>query len=155
MYALLRHPDELQKLRSEPSLMPHAVHEMMRYDGPAHFSHTKFTTDSTLCLSSMTVTLPAGTAVMPILSSANHDPAHFADPDKLDIARGKIRHFGFSAGVHTCLGTNLARMETEIAIPAFLDRFKHVALDGDVEWAVHGNLRGLKRLPITVSTAET
>ena len=153
VYALLRNPDQQEKLRAEPTLMSNAVEELMRYDGPAHFSHTKVTTDSALVLASGAVTLPAGTAVMPVLSSANHDPEHFASPHNLDLSRQRIRHFGFTAGVHLCLGANLARMETEIAIGEFLACFRRIELVGEVVWAVHGNLRGVHQLPVAVELA--
>ncbi len=120
--ALLSHPDQLALLRADPTLMPHAVDEFMRYCGPVVRALPRYATCDTTVGGTPVRT---GEAVLPIVSAANRDPAAFDDPDRLDIGRtrrGRESHVGFGHGAHRCLGAHLAQEETAIALTALLDR---------------------------------
>jgi cytochrome P450 len=105
--ALLRNPGELARLRAQPDLAASAVEEFVRYD--AALAGLARMAKEDVPLSGGVV--PAGTNVMAVVLSANRDPAVFADPDRLDISRGDMRHLGFGGGVHACIGSALGRME--------------------------------------------
>src|SRR5204862_3733658 len=105
--ALLRHPEQLRRLREEPGLIGTAVEELLRYDGPVQ---------RTARIPSMDLTIGGreirkGEMVMPFIGAADRDPAQFADPDRLDIGRSENRHIAFGWGIHFCLGAPLARVE--------------------------------------------
>jgi cytochrome P450 len=146
--ALLRHPGELARLRAEPGLAGSAVEELVRYDGA--LAGLARTAQEDVPLSGGVV--PAGTNVMAVVLSANRDPAVFADPDRLDIGRGDMRHLGFGGGVHACVGAALARLETRIAMTALLARYPRIELavsdpDPTMSWV----LNGVTSLPVNVS----
>ncbi|WP_461033182.1 cytochrome P450 family protein [Streptomyces mayteni] len=126
--ALLSHPEQLALLRADPSLMPHAVDELMRYCGPVVRALPRYATcDVTLGGTEVRT----GEAVLPIVSAANRDPAAFADPDRLDVGRTRHRrepHLGFGHGAHRCLGAHLAQEETAGALTALFDRFPGLRL---------------------------
>ncbi|OHV29028.1 MULTISPECIES: cytochrome P450 [Pseudofrankia] len=115
--ALLRHPDQLARLRADRTLIPAAVEEMIRYDPPLHLFIRTATADVTVA----GVTIPAGAEVAALLGAANRDPAVFADPDSFDAGRDPNPHVGFGAGLHFCLGAPLARIELQTALAALLD----------------------------------
>ncbi|HEX8862935.1 MAG TPA: cytochrome P450 [Actinomycetes bacterium] len=145
--ALLRHPDQLERLRRDPSLAPLAVEELLRYDSPVHLTARIATTD----LAVAGVPVPRGDQVIALVAAANHDPAVFADPEGLDVGRRDNRHLSFSAGMHYCLGAALARLEGEVAFPALLRRFPHLELtDPDPELREHFVLRGLRSLDLRI-----
>ena len=139
--ALLRNPDQLDRLRRQPELIDSAVEELLRYDGPVH-------------LTARTALEPvdfaeAGDYVIVVLGAANRDPARFDDPDRLDIGRERNQHLGFGAGIHYCLGAPLARLEAQIALPRLLQ--KDLALTGEeLTWRHSLMLRGLNSLPVAV-----
>jgi cytochrome P450 len=124
MLALGRDPEQLARLRCEPRLMPGAIEEMLRYDGPAQIT-TRFARDEARVGG---VTIPRGTLVFVILAAANRDPAHFPNPDRFDITRTPQDHLGFGNGIHFCLGAPLARLEGAIAIGSLLERFPRLRL---------------------------
>ncbi|MFO0810420.1 MAG: cytochrome P450 [Gemmataceae bacterium] len=144
--ALLRNPDQLARLTADPSLVPAAVEELLRYDSPVQFTgrHLK---------AAMTVggkTLEAGQSVLLLLGAANRDPAQFADPDRLDVGRPDVKHLAFGLGSHFCLGAQLARLEGRIVFETLLRRMPKLRLGGpEPEYRPHFNLRGLKALPVT------
>jgi cytochrome P450 len=145
--ALLRHPDQLERLRREPSLAPSAVEELLRYDSPVHLTARIATTD----LAVAGVPVPRGDQVIALVAAANRDPAVFADPDDLDVGRRDNRHLSFSAGMHYCLGAALARLEGEVAFAALLRRFPRLELaDPDPELRDHFVLRGLRSLDLRI-----
>ncbi len=119
MVALFRNPDQLVRLRDDPTLVETAVEEMVRYDSPLHLFERTATADVTIG----DVTVLKGQKIAALLGSANRDPAAFADPDRMDIARDPNPHLGFGAGIHFCLGAPLARLELQISVPALLRRF--------------------------------
>jgi cytochrome P450 len=148
MLALLNRPSELARLRAQPSIMPQAVEELIRFDGPVHLTH-RISTEEIEVAGSV---LPAGARVLLILAAANRDPTVFEDPDRLDLTRDGPRHIGFGGGPHYCVGNALARLETEIGISRLVGGLTRPALAGHApEYRDTLTLRGLKSLPITFS----
>ncbi|MFC7329591.1 cytochrome P450 family protein [Marinactinospora rubrisoli] len=127
--ALLTHPDQAELLRSDPSLLPGAVHELMRWCGPVHGTRLRYATRE---VELGGVTIRPGEAVQPILVSANHDPRHTSEPERLDVTRRPAgrgeSHVGFGHGLHYCLGAALARQEGEVAFGALLRRYPDLRL---------------------------
>jgi cytochrome P450 len=143
--ALLRHPDQLARLRAEPGMLPSAVEELARYDGPVQ--RTWRMTTTVVELGGRTI--PAGALVVAVLGAANRDPARFPEPDRLDLARPDNAHLAFGAGIHHCLGAALARLETAIAIGALLRRMPRLQLATTrPEWRESSLVRGLAVLPV-------
>jgi pimeloyl-[acyl-carrier protein] synthase len=146
LLALLRHPEQLALLKSNPSLIQSAVEELLRYDGPV--DRTARITNADVELGGRTIT--KGSMVVAAIGAANRDPAHFPDPDRLDITRADSRHIAFGFGIHFCLGAPLARVEGQIAIGTVLRRLPALALStATPEWRESSVLRGLKALPVT------
>jgi pimeloyl-[acyl-carrier protein] synthase len=143
--ALLRHPDELDRLRRTPALITSAVEELLRYDGPVQRTARVASDDATIGGR----TIRKGDMVMPFIGAADRDPAQFPGPDRLDLSRGDNRHLAFGWGIHFCLGAPLARVEGQIAIDALVRRLPRLALVGDTpEYRQSLTLRGLKTLPV-------
>ncbi len=143
--ALLRHPDQWQLLRDDPSLARLAVEELLRYESPVQFVSRVAMTDAEVG----GVLIPAGVVAAMITGSANRDPDRFPDPDRLDIRRADIQHLSFAAGPHYCLGAALARVEGEIAFSALVRRFPNLRLATDtVTWRKNIVLRGVQSLPV-------
>jgi cytochrome P450 len=146
--ALLQHPDQLQKLRDDPSLIKPAIEELLRYDGPVETSTERFAREDIAIGGTV---IPKGEIVMVVIASADHDPERFMDPDALDITRAHNRHLAFGKGIHFCLGASLARMEGQIAIGKLLRRMSELRLADPPEsltWRPGMVLRGLKGLPV-------
>ena len=116
---LLKHPEQLQKLRDKPELIDSAIEELLRFDGPIQGTKPCYALEEVILHG---VTIPKGTMVIPMLGAANHDPEVFENPEVFDIARSPNHHLGFGQGIHYCLGAPLARMETKIAIKNLLAR---------------------------------
>ncbi len=112
MLALLQHPDQLQKLRDDTSLIAPVVEELLRYDGPVETSTERFAKEDVVIDGT---TIRKGEMVLVATAAANHDPERFPDPNKLDIARADNTHLAFGKGIHHCLGAPLARMEGRVA----------------------------------------
>jgi cytochrome P450 len=147
--ALLRHPEELEKLRTRPDLLPNAVLELLRYDSPVQANRR-------VALEPVEVggvEIAAGEKMLLLLGAANRDPARFEDPDRLDVARPGVRPLSFGGGVHFCLGAPLALLEAEIAISSLIRRLVGVELAAPVQWADNVFLRGLEALPVTFTPA--
>lgn len=148
--SLMRHPDQLSRLRGDLALLPHAIDEMLRFDSPV-----QSTVRSCAVATNVGGTeIAEGELMFVILAAANHDPAKFASPDTFDIARAPNDHLAFGEGIHFCLGANLARMEGEIAISSMLERFPKLRLtnpDAPLEYRGSYLLRGLKTLPMTAA----
>jgi cytochrome P450 len=146
--ALLRHPEQRAKLRSDPDLDAGAVEELLRYDSPVQFSR-RITLDE---LDVDGTTIPAGSFVLTCLGSANHDAERWgATADTIDLARPDAgQHMSFGNGIHHCLGSSLARVEGQVAIGALVRRFPDLELAGDPERNGRVVLRGLDALPVTL-----
>jgi cytochrome P450 len=146
--ALLGHPDELARLRSDPGLDAGAVEELLRYDSPVQFSRRITTGD----LDVDGTTVPAGTFILTCLGSANRDEARWGPTaEELDVTRADAgQHMSFGNGIHHCLGSSLARTEAQIAIGALVRRFPDLELAGEPERNGRVVLRGLEALPVTV-----
>jgi cytochrome P450 len=127
LYALLSHPMQAETLRRDPAGLPVAVEELLRYDSPIQWT-TRYANE-TIVLGD--TRLEAGQFLMLGLGAANHDPAQFTDPNRLDISRQEGRHLAFGYGVHYCLGSALARLEGQIALGTLLRRFPALRLTGE------------------------
>lgn len=122
---LLEHPGELARLRADPELWDSAVEEIVRHRGPVQSTKPVYPTED---VTFHGVTFARGSPTMPLLAAANHDPSVFPDPDRFDVARTPNRHLGFGFGAHFCLGAQLARMETRIALRNLFDRWPELRL---------------------------
>jgi len=144
--ALLRHPEELRRLRETPGLITSAVEELLRYDGPVQ--RTARITSTEVTIGGRTI--GKGEMVMPFIGAADRDPSQFSDPDPLDLGRTDNRHIAFGWGIHFCLGAPLARVEGQIAIDTLVRRLPRLTLvDDEPEYRQSLTLRGLKALPVT------
>ena len=148
--ALLRHPDQLEHLRSDPATISTALEEFLRYDAPVPHATFRYARES---LDLGGATIPAGAQVIVNLASANRDADRYADPDELDLHRADARHLAFGHGIHFCLGAPLAWMEGQLALTSLLRRFPELRLavaPEQLHWG-HGDglvLRGLTELPV-------
>ncbi len=148
MLALLRHPEQMQRLRADPSLLPGAVEEMLRYDCPVERAPMRYAAEDVTLGG---VTIRRGDAVSVVLGAANRDPGQFLEPDRFDIGRSPNRHLAFGLGVHYCLGAPLARLEGRIAVGALLQRLPSLRLavdERELRWRSHPIMRGLQHLPV-------
>jgi nocardicin N-oxygenase len=149
LLALFQHPDQLELLRAQPELVPNAIEELMRLIPLSSGTSLAYVATEDVELSGVTVY--AGDAVVASTAAANRDPAVFADPNRLDVTREGIVHFGFGHGSHFCLGAHLARMEMQVAIASLLARFPNLRLavpDDDVPWKDGSAVWGLEHLPV-------
>lgn len=145
--ALLEHPQQLERLRADPSLAENSVEEILRYTGPVQATSRIAKEDVEIG----GVTVEKGRNALVILAAANRDPARFPDPDRFDITRDAEGHVAFGHRLHFCLGANLARLETRIAIGALVERFPAMKLTGEpLRWGDNLILRGLERLPVAL-----
>ncbi|MEU1168871.1 cytochrome P450, partial [Streptomyces sp. NPDC005921] len=146
--ALLTHPGELEKLRTDRSLLPQAVEEFLRFDGPVNLATFRYTIDP---VSLGDVTIPVGEVVMVSLMAANRDPDRFDNPELFDITRPIGGQMTFGHGIHYCMGAPLARLEAEIALGMLLDRFPDLSLACDpneLQWRLSTVTHGLEKLPV-------
>ncbi len=146
MLALLRHPDQMQKLKQEPTLIQGAVEELLRYDSPIQLN-------TRVAIENVDIggkTIRAGEKVYIALGGANRDPEQFPEPERLDITRQQNGHLSFADGIHYCIGAALARLEAEIAINTLVQKLPNLRLATDrLEWRKNIILRSLKALPVT------
>lgn len=146
MLALLRHPEEMEKLKKEPTLIQSAVEEILRYDSPVQMTN-RIAIDN---LEIGNQTIQAGEKIVLCLGATNRDPAQFPDPDRLNINRSENNHLAFGDGMHYCLGAALARAQAQIAINTLVQQFPDLQLASDnLEWRKNVALRGLKSLRVT------
>jgi cytochrome P450 len=143
-WALFRNPDQLKVLRQDPSLVPRAVEELMRYDTPLQMFERWVLEDSDIC----GVIVPKGQELALLFGSANHDPAVFDRPEALDLRRDPNPHMGFGAGIHFCLGAPLARVELDVSFSTVLRRMPGMELVAEPEWKPNYIIRGLKELRV-------
>ncbi|HEY8518180.1 MAG TPA: cytochrome P450 [Candidatus Binatia bacterium] len=148
MLELIRHPDERRKLTENPSLLPTAIEEMLRYCSPVvHFRRT-----ATRDVEIRGQTIAAGDKVVIFYASANRDPSVFSDPDRFDVTRSPNEHVAFGGGgVHYCLGANLARVEIHAMFEEVLRRLPDLELAGPVERLRSAFISGPRRMPVRFS----
>lgn len=145
MLALFHHPDQMDKPKTDPSLISNAVEECLRFDGPVQMTARTALEDMEIGGKEIT----KGQQIVIVLAAANRDPAQFAHPDRFDIAREENPHIAFSQGIHYCLGAPLARGEAQIVINTLLHRMPHLRLaTEELEWRDTVTIRGLKALPV-------
>lgn len=148
MLALLRNPEELERLQGEPGLAETAVEEFLRYEPPVRFVSRTARED----FEWRGRRIEQGDSVIGLIASANRDPEIFQDPDRLDVGRDPNPHLSFGWATHFCVGANLARREAVAAIPALLERFPRMRLvEEGVAWRGSAMFRGLERLPVVVT----
>jgi cytochrome P450 len=147
--ALTWYPDQRAELAADPSLIPNAVEEMLRWDPPSHYQGRWVERDVTL----HGVTIPADSRVILITGAANHDERAFPDPEYFDIHREIERHVGFGFGIHLCIGAALARLETRIAFEELLARYPNYEVRQPMVRAYSSNVRGLSNLPLALEPA--
>ena len=145
LLALLRHPDQLAALHGEPTLIPAAVEELIRFDSPVQLLYRVALEEVHL----VGLMIEEGDFVTLLLGSANRDAAAFSDPDRLDVRRRPRHYLSFGTGSHACLGAFLARPETEVALSALLARFPGLTLvDEPLTWHTNPIFRGVEHLPV-------
>jgi len=144
LWLLLSYPDELTKLRSNPALLPTAIEEMLRYDGPIQLNNRRLTAPVTLG----DTTLPEAAFVTLGIGAANRDPIQFPQAERFDVARKPNRHVAFGHGDHACAGMNVARMEARIAFSRLLARFRRLEPAGAPERDRRIRFRGFRKLPL-------
>ncbi len=151
--ALLTHPATLTRLREDPSLMPAAVEELLRFTSPVNHSTFRM---SACPVQYENVLVPENCTVYPAISSANRDPSRFPSPDVLDIDRDTSGHLAFGHGIHYCLGAQLARMEAVIAFGELLSRFPEMELavpPESIRWRENTLFHGPEWLPVRLRPA--
>jgi cytochrome P450 len=150
MIGLFAHPDQLDLLRRDPGLLPAAVDELIRFDGPAHMATFRFTAEP---VEFSGTTIPAGEVVMLSLLAANRDEDQFTEPDQVDLRRRQNTHVGFGRGIHFCIGAALARAEGEIMLGKLLSRFPAIRLAvpaDEIPWQFTLLTRGAERLQVVL-----
>ncbi|MEU1042232.1 cytochrome P450 [Streptomyces sp. NPDC005907] len=145
-WSLFRHPDQLAALRADRSLVPTAVEELMRYDTPLQLFERWVLDDIEID----GTTIPRGSEIAMLFGSANHDPAVFADPGKLDLTRRDNPHISFSAGIHYCIGAPLARLELGTSLDALLVHAPGLRPVSEPERRPNFVIRGLAGLRVEV-----
>jgi cytochrome P450 len=151
LLALMRHPEQLARLRKDPSLMASAVEEMLRFDSPVQGAIRLARGPASIGA----VEIEPGTLVIVLLAAANRDQSRFDRPDVFDIGRDPNEHLAFGRGIHFCLGAQLARLEGSIAFASVLERFTRLALaDPATPLSYRGSLflRGLTALPMSIGS---
>lgn len=146
LLTLLRHPDALEQLRANPSLIPSAVEEMLRFESPSQHTARLAPTDCSLGGK----LIRRRQAVVAVMAAANRDPERFPDPDRFDVTRADNRHLAFGWAAHFCFGAALARIEGQVAFDLMLSRLRNIKLEAEkLEWRQNLGLRGLTSLPIS------
>jgi cytochrome P450 len=147
--ALLQHPDQVAKLRSDPVLIKTAIEELVRFVCPVEMATERYARED---ITIGETTIPRGELVMAVIGSANRDANHFDNPDSLDITRKNNKHLAFGHGPHFCLGASLARLEGQIAISTLVQRVPNLRLSippDQLRWRGTFVLRGLEALPVS------
>jgi cytochrome P450 len=149
---LLRSPEHLEMLRSNPAITPSAVEELLRYESPSQ--HTARIAPEDVEMGGQLI--KKGDAVIAVMAAANRDPERFPDPDRLDLLRKDNRHVAFGWAAHFCFGAPLARIEGQIAFETLLQRLPNLAVDPNqpIAWRHNLGLRGLKALHVTFGTSK-
>lgn len=153
LVALLRHPDQMQQLRADPSLVPKAIEEFLRFDSPVQYLGRLAVEDVEIRSSR----IRKGDLVLAVIAAANRDPRHFDDPDSLNIHRNENHHLAFGHGRHFCVGSQLTKLEARLAFEALLKYTSDICLDSistdDLSQQDNFNMRRVKRLPLRFTFA--
>jgi cytochrome P450 len=147
--ALLEHPDQLEKLRSEPAVIKPAIEVLLRFVCPVEMATERYAREDITIAGK---TIPRGELVLAVIGSANRDANHFDNPDSLDVTRENNKHLAFGQGVHYCLGAPLARLEGQVAISTLVRRMPNLRLSiapDQLRWRGGIILRGLEALPVS------
>jgi cytochrome P450 len=150
---LLGHPDQLDMLKGDPALMPNAVEELHRRNSPVQATKPRMARQD---MDFHGMRLKQGDRVMGFLASANADPAHFPEPEKLDLRRENVRHAGYGGGMHLCLGMHLARVESEVALGRLFARWPDLQLSvpaNELRWLGRPGMRGPIAMPMRLGAA--
>jgi hypothetical protein len=142
--ALLRFPDQLARLKDDPSLIRTCVEEGLRFESSNQLGNRRLTADAEIGGER----LAAGTYLHIGIGAANRDPAEFPAPDRFDVSRTPNRHVAFGTGMHACLGATLARLEGTIALDRFIRRFPGYHRDGDYVRGGRARFRGFAKYPV-------
>ena len=149
--SLLRHPDQMERLRNDLTLIPSAVEELLRFESPSQHTARICPEDTELGGK----LIRKGQAVIAVMAAGNRDPERFADPDRLDVGRTDNRHLAFGWASHFCFGAPLARIEGQLAFEALMRRTSNLALEpGPLVWRDNLGLRGLTALPVTFAEVQ-
>jgi cytochrome P450 len=144
---LAAHPDQRAELAADPSLLPNAIEELLRYEAPSPVQGRWTTAEVEL----YDTTLPPGSKVLLLTGSAGRDERKYPDPDRFDIHRKIDTHVSFGYGIHFCIGASLARLESRIALEETLKRFPEWQVDHERAKRLHtSTVRGYSELPILV-----
>ncbi len=144
--ALFRYPDEFRRLRDNPGLIDSAVEEMLRFESSNQLGNRQAAVDCEIG----GVAVSAGTYIHLCIGAANRDPAEFAQPERLDLARAQNRHLAFATGIHVCAGAALARMEGQVAIGKLVQRFPRLRPAGAPVRGGRARFRGFLKLPVRI-----
>jgi cytochrome P450 len=145
--ALAKHPAQREQILLDRSLLPQAIEETHRWTSVLVFNLRFVKEEGTEVCG---VPLPRGATVMALQAAANRDPDRWADPSQFDIHRAPQAHLGFGAGLHSCLGLNLARLETEALMNTLLDEVSDWSLDAEVDYGTNFMVRGPSRIPLRI-----
>jgi cytochrome P450 len=148
MLTLLRHPDQLERLRRQPERSVRVVEELLRYEPPVQFA-TRFALAD---IEVVDATIPAGAGIRLMLAAGNRDPSFYRDPERFDPDRADNQHFGFGGGIHYCVGAPLARIEVDVSLAALARRLQEPRLLADPPpYRPNAVLRGPQHLPVAFS----
>ncbi|MEU1545750.1 cytochrome P450 [Nocardia sp. NPDC005745] len=149
LYLFATHPSQWQMLRADPTMIPNAVNEVVRYESPLRAFSRKAVRETTVSAT----TIPKGARVVVVYASANRDPQEWKDPDSFDIRRDATRQLGFGHGTHGCAGQGLARLETQAILRALVDRVERIEIAGAGEWAMNNIIHRFEHLPLQLVPA--
>lgn len=141
---LVAHPDQLQRVRDDRSLIPSAVEEVLRFDPPVQLDGRYVFEDIEID----GVTIEAGDSIITLLAAANRDPAVCVDPDTFDVERDDIQIMSFGSGIHYCLGAALARLEAQVVLERLIDRYDTWEITAEPAWQPRITIRGVERLDV-------
>ena len=144
LYTLLQHPETLAELRADPSLIPGAREELLRWVSPVIYMRRTAPRDTAIAGQA----IRAGDKVVRYFGAANRDPRAFKDPGRLNIRRNPNPHIAFGAGAHVCLGQHIARVEIDAMLTEVLTRLHDIELTEPPEWLASNFISGIRRMPI-------
>jgi cytochrome P450 len=146
IYCLARFPEELVRLRRDPTFARNAFEEAVRFESPVQTFFRTTTRDTEIS----GYHIDEGQKVLMFLGAANRDPRRWEDPDRYDITRKTSGHVGFGAGIHMCAGQLVARLEGEVVLAAIARKVEAIEIAGPVKRRYNNTLRGLESLPVTI-----